>query len=90
MLIEVHYRIVESSMIELPNSSNGSIEHKVYDNVRKGEQILINLDKIEVVREKEYRNRNCADVFFDESNPFQLYESMNEIAAMASCVRSFK
>lgn len=90
MLIEVHYRIVESSMIEVPNSSNGSIEHKVYDNVRKGEQILINLDKIEVVREKEYSNRNCADVFFDESNPFQLYESMNEIAAMASYVRSFK
>lgn len=90
MLIEVHYRKVSSSMIEVPNSINGSIEHKLLNNVTKGERVLINPDKIEVVREKEYSNRKCADVFLDESNPFNLYESMNDIIAMTSCVRSFK
>lgn len=90
MLIEVHFRKVESSMVAVPDSTNGSIEHKVLNQVSKGEKFLINTDKIEVVREKEYSNRNCADVFIDESNPFKLYESMDEIAAMAAYVRSFK
>lgn len=89
MLIEVHYRKVESSMVAVPDSTNGSIEHQMLCDVTKGEQILINTDKIEVVREKEYSNRNCADVFLGESNWFPLYESMSEIAAMDSYVRSF-
>lgn len=90
MLIEVHYRKVESSMVAVPNSSNGSLEHKLLNNVTRGEQVLINTDKIEVVREREYTNRNCADVFLSERDPFKLYESMDEIAAMVACVRSFQ
>lgn len=89
MLIEVHYRKVVSSMVAVPNSTNGSIEHKLLNNVTKGEQVLINTDKIEVVREREYTNRNCADVFLSERDPFKLYESMEEIAAMTTYVRSF-
>lgn len=90
MLIEVHYRKVDSSMVAVPNSDNGSLEHKVINQVRKGERVLINTDKIVFVREKEYSNRKCADVFIDESSPFKLYETMDEIAAMVACVRSFK
>lgn len=89
MLIEVHYRKVDSTMVAVPDSTNGSIEHKLVNTVKKGERVLINTDKIEVVREKEYSNRKCADVFLDDSNPFQLYESMNEITTMVTCVRSF-
>lgn len=89
MLIEVHYRKVESTMVAVPNSSNGSLEHQLLNNVTQGERVLINTDKIEVVREREYTNRNCADVFLSEHDPFKLYESMDEIAAMASYVRSF-
>lgn len=89
MLIEVHYRKVDSTMVAVPNSSNGSLEHKLLNNVTRGEQVLINTDKIEVVREREYTNRNCADVFLSERELFKLYETMDDIIAMASCVRSF-
>lgn len=89
MLIEVHYRKVDSTMVAVPNSSNGSLEHKLLNNVTRGEQVLINTDKIEVVREREYTNRNCADVLLSERELFKLYETMDDIIAMASCVRSF-
>lgn len=89
MLIEVHYRSVSSSIVSQINAL-GIEERCRVNNVSKGERVLINTDKIEVVREKEYSNRVCADVFLDENEPFKLYESMNDIIAMTSCVRSFK
>lgn len=89
MLIEVHYRKVDSTMVAVPNSSNGSLEHKLLNNVTKGERVLINTDKIVFVCEKEYNNRTCANVLLAESKPFKLYESMNDIITMTSCVRSF-
>lgn len=90
MLIEVHYRKVESTMVAVPNSSNGSLEHKLLNNVTQGERVLINTDKIVFVCEREYSNRTCANVFTDDDGEaFKLYESMDEIIAMVACVRSF-
>lgn len=89
MLIEVHYRKVESTKVAVPNSDNGSLEYKMLYKATKGARVLINPDKIVYVNEWVAYNRTCADVFTDEGAPFTLYESMNDIIAMASCVRSF-
>lgn len=89
MLIEVHYRKVSSSIVSQINAL-GIEERCRANNVTKGERVLINTDKIEVVSENEYSNRVCADVLLDGRNTFELYESMNDIIAMTSCVRSFE
>lgn len=89
MLIEVHYRKVDSQLIGKMNTL-GILENHLTHHVTKGQKILLNTDKIVHVNEWEASTRKCANVFTDDGEAFKLYESMNEIAAMASCVRSFK